>query len=513
MPKLNNFQVRKMQTMPTGITQMRALAEMGILLGTEFLDKSFTRMFTANFGYSMSTLLDKYAGVKTFKHKVPYSWNLVGATYRNIPLVEARDSAGTIIDNSYSDTMAGKYGEELELVFQEQLFADGDLLLGRHNEFYPLRVMGDPISEGSNVVYRVTLMGNAYDTGIPVEDLYSGELFSKTYAPVEDERSRKVSDVSASIPTQMQGGWSTIRQDKVFTGAADEQQIMCCTMPFSYVDENNKVVKMTTDTWFSVEEWTFIQQWNKSKNDLLMWARDNRNDAGQYVDFGKSGNVIELHDGIMAQMERGNTTYYNTFDMKTFVREIMDIYTNGNVPMSERKIVVTTGEHGMMLVNEAIKKETSGFGLPLEIDANALGVIKRTNNEVNQNSLQYGAQFTKYIGPNGLEIDFVCDMSLDDPIRNKIPGFDGHGKLSSYAFYVFDLGSSSEPNIYKCKLEGKQYDDYIRYKIGMRNPWGLDGKIISSDEDASSMHTMISMSAYIVDPTRCLRYMPVGLVA
>lgn len=513
MAKFNNFQVRNMQTMPAGITQMRSLAEFGILAGPEFLDKTITRMFTANYGYSFNTIINKMAKTENYAHKVPITWNLMGSTYRNIPLVECRDEDGLVVDSSNTKTAVGKYGAMFQLVFQEQLFADGELLLGRHNEYYPIRIIGDPISEGSNVVYNVQLMGNAYESGIPVEDVQSGELFNKTYAPVEDERSRKVSDVSASIPSQMMTGWSTIRQDKTFTGAADEQQRLCCTIPVQYVNSDNQVVKTTADTWFTVEEWTFYQQWQRVQNDLLLWARDNRNNAGQYVDFGKSGNIIELHDGIMAQMEAGNTTYYNTFDLKTFVREIMDIYTNGNVPMSERKIVVVTGEQGMMLVNEAIKQDTAGFGIPLEVDANGLGIIKRTDNEVNQNSLQYGAQFTKLIGPNGLEMNFVCEMSLDDPIRNKIPGFDGHGRLSSYAFYVFDLGSSSTPNIVNCKLTGSQYADDIRYKIGLRNPWGIDRKLISSDEDASSMHTIISKGAYIVDPTRCMRYMPVGLVA
>ena len=75
------------------------------------------------------------------------------------------------------------------------------------------------------------------------------------------------------------------------------------------------------------------------------------------------------------------------------------------------------------------------------------------------------------------------------------------------------MGSATEPNIYRCKLEGSQYSDSARYMLGMRNPWGIKSNIISSDEDASSVHTMTSLGACILDPTRCLNYLPAGLVA
>ena len=90
---------------------------------------------------------------------------------------------------------------------------------------------------------------------------------------------------------------------------------------------------------------------------------------------------------------------------------------------------------------------------------------------------------------------------------------DGKGPLSSRAFRVIDMGNSTEPNIYRCRLKGPQYNDVIRYKLGMRNPWGIKSEVISSDEDASSIHAMTTFGTCILDPTRCLNYIPAGLVA
>ena len=516
--KINGLKIRPAQMIGGGVTQMKSLAELGLQM-PQHLDKMVTRLWTANYGPAFSNLIDKYAKTMTFDTDEDYTWKVMGSTYQNIPIIEARDSAGTVIDSS-STSMVGANGEMLQLVFEKNYFGDGTLVLGRHNELYPMRVMGEGYAEGSNWVVNVVLMGNAYD-GIPKEDLYSGERFSRSFAPVENELSRRVGNIVKSTPTAMRNGWTTIRKDIKFTGAADVQQRLCCTLPVQTLDENNNVIKKEVNTWFTYEEWLFMTEWRKEKNDAELWARDNRTNNGQYVDFGKSGNVIRMGNGIMAQMEPGQTIYYTEFDIDDFVESLQTIFENGNVPLSERKIVVVTGQRGMIQASNAINKTTSGF-IPVstgiinssntEIDAVALGLVGKAASDVNSHAL-YAAQgqYVKYIGPNGIEIEFVLDMSLDDPVRNKLVGLNGKGKLSSYAYYVFDMGSSTEPNIYRCKLTNSQYSDYMRYKLGMRNPWGIDGKIISSDEDASSMHTMTSLGACILDPSRCLRYLPAGL--
>lgn len=514
MPTINGLKIRPAQTIGTGVTQMKTLAELGLKM-PQHLDKMVTRMWTANYGPSFSNLIDKYAKVMNFESATEYTWKLMGSTYKNIPIIEVRDSNGTVVDNNYSGNV-GAHGEMLQFVFPEKYFAKGETLLGAHNELYPFRIIGDGYAEGSNWVYTVTLLGNAYDNGCPKEDLYAGQRFSRTAAFVEEELSRRVGDVRKAIPTEMRNGWTTIRKDKKFTGAADIQQRLCCTIPVKFIDENNNVVTKDIDTWFTYEEFQFLNEWRKEKNDAELWSRDNRTNNGQYVDFGDSGNVIKIGNGIMAQMEPGQTVYYSEFDIEDFVDQLQLIFEQGNVPMNERHIVAVTGQRGMLEVNKSIKRISSGFSTSNnasnEIDLVALGLVSKGSSDVNSHALTYAqGQYTKYIGPNGIEIEFVCDASLDDPIRNKLVGLNGKGKLSSYAFYVFDMGSTSEPNIYRCKLTHPQYQDYLRYKIGMRNPWGLDNKFISSDEDASSMHTMTTLGACILDPSRCLRYLPAGL--
>lgn len=80
-----------------------------------------------------------------------------------------------------------------ELVFPEDWFADGEVIVGNLNEVYPMRILGNPRMEGTNAVYKVELMGGITQ-GIPAERLLPGERFSYEYAPVEKALSRKVGD-------------------------------------------------------------------------------------------------------------------------------------------------------------------------------------------------------------------------------------------------------------------------------------------------------------------------------
>ena len=106
-------------------------------------------------GKSLESELAKYP-TKTFDTDDEFMWHVVGSSRRNIPLVEARDEDGTVVTNSYP-TNVGIGTTPFYLVFAEDWFADGEVLFGNLNEVYPMRVLGDGHSEGTNVVYKVEL--------------------------------------------------------------------------------------------------------------------------------------------------------------------------------------------------------------------------------------------------------------------------------------------------------------------------------------------------------------------
>lgn len=141
-------------------------------------------------GKTLDTFLSQFP-VKSFDSDDEYTWNVIGSSMRNIPLVEARDIDGNIVEADGDNV--GCNGEPFYLVFAENWFADGEQIVGELNEVYPIRVLGDGRPEGTNTVYKVELLGGI-TAGMPAEELQAGKRFSVDFAPVESEFSRKVGD-------------------------------------------------------------------------------------------------------------------------------------------------------------------------------------------------------------------------------------------------------------------------------------------------------------------------------
>lgn len=312
----------------------------------------------------------------------------------------------------------------------------------------------------------------------------------------------------------MRNEFTTIRKYHKYIGAADKQLKLETAIPLERYDANGKAQQATVKSWFDNETWIYNKEWQEEKNRWMMFGRSNRNANGSYFGWDKSGMVERHGDGLIPQGMYSGVTYYNSFSIKAFADAIYARFDQGSIPFSERHIVAVTGSWGLVQVNEAIAKETSGFMgamTGMTVNADALGIVNKVSAQDGiNNALGFGAQFTQWRGANGLVIDFVCDPALDDKTYNKIPGFNGNGVLSSYAYFVFDLGSDAEPNIFKCKVEGSE--DITKFRIGLRNPFGIsNNNIINYDEDSAEIHSFAQFGALIKDSERVLIYMPTGL--
>ena len=90
-------------------------------------------------GKTLDTFLSQFP-VKTFESDEEYTWPVIGSMVKNLPLVEARTLDGNIVGPN--DNNVGANGEPFYVIFDEDLFADGALIVGELNEIYPLRILG-----------------------------------------------------------------------------------------------------------------------------------------------------------------------------------------------------------------------------------------------------------------------------------------------------------------------------------------------------------------------------------
>ena len=188
--KLNKFQMLGFQAWNPHISKVNHISAI-YQTSPQKATNLMVNLLAWHKGKTLDTYLSKFP-TKEFDTDDEYTWDVVGSTKRNIPLVEARDENGTKVADNANMTGAGT--APFYLVFGEDWFADGEFIVGNLNEVYQFRVLGDARMEGTNAVYKVELAGGNTD-GVPSERLLAGERFSIEAAFVESELSRKVGDV------------------------------------------------------------------------------------------------------------------------------------------------------------------------------------------------------------------------------------------------------------------------------------------------------------------------------
>ena len=451
-------------------------------------------------GKTLDTLLNQFP-TKEFEDDSEYFWDVIGSSRRNIPLVEARDENGVVVTSSSSNVGAGTV--PFYLVFPEDWFADGEVIVGHLNQVYPFRILGDARMEGTNAVYKVELMGGNVN-GCPAERLLIGERFSIEFAPVEKSLSRKVGDVRFSSPVSMRNEWSTIRiQHKVPGNMLNKK--LAVGIPVVKSSEEGKQVKTTSNMWMHLVDWEVEAQFSEYKNNALAFGTSNRNANGEYMNFGKSGEVIKTGAGLFEQMEVANTMYFNNFSLKLLEDALYELSAS-KLDFGDRFFLIKTGERGAIKFHKEVLKTVSGWQTFLT-DNNTLKVIDKTQSQLHSNALTAGYQFVEYKAPNNVRVKIDVDPFYDDAVRNKILHPEG-GVAMSYRYDIMYIGTMDQPNIFKCKIKGDS--EYRGYQWGFRNPFTgeKNNPYMSFDEDAAVIHRMATLGICVLDPTRTMSLIP-----
>lgn len=451
-------------------------------------------------GKTLDTLLNQFP-TREFENDEEYTWDVVGSSRRNIPLLEARNENGAVVTDDGS--MVGAGTAPFYLVFPEDWFADGEFIVGNLNEVYQFRVLGDARMEGTNAVYKVELAGGNTD-GVPAERLLAGEKFSIEAAFVENELSRKVGDVRFSSPVSMRNEFSTIRIQHKVPGNKINRKL---AVGIPVVDNGKKT---TMNMWMHYVDYEVEQQFSDYKNMALAFGRSNRNANGEYLNIGKSGVAIKTGAGLYEQMDVANTTYYNAFSLKLIEDALYEL-SAAKLGMGDRYFLIKTGERGAIQFHKAILQEVSGWQA-FTLNGDALGIVQKTQSNLHSNALSAGFQFVEYKAPNGVRVKIDVDPYYDDPVRNKIQHPLG-GPAFSYRYDIMDIGTMDQPNIFKCTIKGET--ELRGYQWGLRNPFTgqLGNSNMSWDEDSAVIHKMARLGICVLDPTRTLSLIPAVLAS
>lgn len=283
-------------------------------------------------------------------------------------------------------------------------------------------------------------------TGMPGEELQLGKRFSDDYSPVEKELSRKVGDIQFTSPVAMRNEWSRIRIQHKVPGSMLGKKL-AVGIP-SLDPQTGK--KFVTPMWMHHVEWVFENKFSENKNNLIMYGRSNRNRNGEYLNIGKSGNVITMGAGLREQMEVGNVVWYNDFSLK-LIEDMLYELSISKLAMNKRVFILRTGERGAVQFHRAAKDIVSGW-LPIPT-VNNPAVIQKVQSALNSNAVAAtDYQFVEWRAPMGVIVKVEVDPFYDDPVRNKIIHPDG-GVAESYRYDIMYAGDMDQPNIQLAKAK------------------------------------------------------------
>lgn len=456
--------------------------------------KLMSKIQNQNFGMDLDSYLNKFTPL-TLDTDEDFTWDLIGTNKKNVPLVEARLTQG---GSAVSATDKPGYGaSEFYLVFPEQWFTDVHVIVGMKNEKYPLQIVSDPVSEGSNWIYQVRLLTGDVNAFVPVTELATGTRWSKEWSLVEKTLSKKGGGIGFTSPIKIRNQFSMLRMQHTVAGNMINR-------PFGtmWKDDKGQVYK----TWLQYEDYVFDYEFRQEKNRLLMFATSNRSENGNYLNYGKSGYAVQQGAGIRQQMQASNTSYYNSFDIDYLVSILLDL-SEGRLASDQREFVLLTGERGAVQFHKAIENK-AGLFTPL---FNQDRMYRKEGKDVKL-GLGYGGQFIEYMGPNNIKINLQVHSMYDDKERNKIYHKDG-GVAESYRYDILDIGTTDgEPNIRKVYAKGQE--DIWGYEPGFRDPFsptGARNRIMANPTDGYTVHRGTVCAAMVKDPSKTASLIPIQL--
>jgi hypothetical protein len=495
--KLNRWQVSEIKQWNGPLFDPQATLKALWRSSPEKIRKSMVKLNAIYSGKSFEDQLETL-GVKYVDSLNDFYYEIIASSKRNVQLIEAR-AGGNVVTGS--DTGVGSGGAVFELVFGENYFFDGEVIVGEKNERYPLRIIREGQIEGDNTVYTVETWG--LPNGVPGSELIAGKKFSVEYAPAERGLSRSMGGVRRPGTARVRGMLSTIRIDHKVAGDIDDYAVL---MGFPVLDKNGN--EMVMNVLSSYEDWLVEQEFADYKNKALKFGTTNVDENGETHNYGRSGRMLQFGPGLRQQCDQTNSIWYNTFTLD-LLESILTQLSYQKLGVDDREFTIMTGQGGATQFHKAVLNTVSGW---LVLSQNNPAVIQKVSSELHGNAFSAGFQFVAYQAPNGIKVKIEIDDMYDDPVRNKILMPGTQMPAESFRMDILYMGSKQEPNIQKLmyskfqRIGGEQKG----YSSGFRNPFTKQDNVqyMSSDEDSATITKFTHLGVVVYNTERCAALIP-----
>lgn len=405
------------------------------------------------------------------------------------------DGMDTIVSSS-TTTNAGLNFQPFTITFKHRHFKFQNTIISPSR--VQMRVMDQPVANGSFYDYRVMIMGSDATAYVSAADLAAGAQYERGPTPVEYQDSVGTED-SEMYPSKAKNQISTLRASWKLSGDIanfpiqnENSAAKFAKFTFPMQQSTNEV--KTLNYWADWSLWQFYLRMRRMK-EIDYWVSEyNKMPDGTIPQRGPSGNPILRGDGLLAQIT--NVELYPKTLTAARLRDIvMELFFNTSRAESKH-IQLHTGTGGMRIFDEAMLSELK-TRWPMEQTNNVF--VSKTGD-----TLQLGKYFTTYKTPDGHYITVHKNPLFDLMFRNG-PKYKGLHQFSYEMIFVDMSTYDGTPNLQVVTRKTREMK--MKTLQGMADlPKGFTtSDVASTDKDRSSIEFMFDQGLSLYDTTSCLR--------
>jgi len=406
-----------------------------------------------------------------------FQWTLQGAEYKAARVVENVDSANTTpgLNN-------GTFRVKLDLDY----FHYPDVLFSEDNDL-PLQIVEAPIPDGTGTIYTLRIQTDNPAVYLDPKNLYQGREFCKVWTSTPSEYNQWYGTQQVPNIFKLESQLGFFAQSITVTDKAYRDQGRL-GVEFLYTDYNGTTSKV--NKFLAMYEAKMLDELYRSMEVQLVYGKKS-------TTAGPGGYWQKTGPGIREQLKDSWVQYYGGALSVTLLQDYLMSVFFGREAEANRSVTAMTGTMGSILFHNALAAVANGF---LTVDSH---YIRSVPSPIETPYLAYGAQFTRYTGPQGIVVDLVLNPMYDDIMycRRFHPQYPDM-PIDSARMTFLDFGSAEgKNNISMLKVK----DSFLYgWTEGTMSPMGpITNGRFGSLKNGYDVACQGSAGAVIRDVTRC----------
>lgn len=349
-----------------------------------------------------------------------YRWYLQGAETK---------SARSLGQLDTTNTLPGLNNTTFRIWIDLNYFAKPDVLMPEDNE-YPLEIVDGPTAYGGGYVYTVRIQGDSPEVYLDPTLLEGGKEFDKVWTSVQSEYNQYYGTQQYPNSFMLESQVSAFAEMQTVTDKAWRTQGKL-GIEFTYTDPSSGKLKKVDRFLPYAEAMMYNSLYNGMEIQSIYGKKQTKPADDRYW--------IKTGPGLREQLKGSWLEYYNgALTVNRMKDYLMDIFIS-RVDEQDRKVVAMTGTLGSLMFHDMLASEASSF---LTVDNHFT-----QKESIGSNHLSFGAQYTRYKGPEGIEITLMKNPIYDSLVYSKRthPQYTNL-PIDSMRYTFLDFGTSNGSN-------------------------------------------------------------------